>query len=109
MSYRRDTCRFCKSKNLVKFLDLGKQPLAGGFLTKEQFSSEKFYPLELHICKDCLLVQVLDVIDKETLFKEYFYLSSVTKTLSQHFEDYAKILFEKFADGKFKYHFEIFF
>lgn len=96
MSYRRDTCRFCKSKNLVKFLDLGKQPLAGGFLTKEQFSSEKFYPLELYICKECLLVQVLDVIDKETLFKEYFYLSSVTKTLSQHFEDYAKILFEKF-------------
>lgn len=96
MSYRRDNCRFCKGKNLVKFLDLGAQPLSGGFLTKEQLASEKFYPLELHICKDCLLVQVLDVIDKETLFKEYFYLSSVTKTLSQHFIEYAKILFDKF-------------
>jgi cytochrome c1 len=43
----RTNCRFCESKNLVKILDFGNVPLAGGFLKKEDFSNEKFYPLEL--------------------------------------------------------------
>ena len=29
---KRKECRACKSKNLKLFLDLGKMPLAGGFL-----------------------------------------------------------------------------
>ena len=85
----RTDCRFCQSKNLVKILDFGNVPLAGGFLKKEQFSEEKFYPLELNFCKNCTLVQVSNVVSAETLFRNYFYFSSSIKTLVDHMADFA--------------------
>ncbi len=88
----RPDCRGCHSTDLEIVIDLGEQPLAGGFLTLEQIPLEKKYPLQIYFCRKCALVQVLDVVDADTLFKEYFYLSSVTKTLSQHFEDEAETL-----------------
>jgi SAM-dependent methyltransferase len=89
---RRQTCRICGSNNLMVFLDYGNVPLAGGFLTKEQLEEEKLYPLDIAVCLDCSLVQVLNVIPPETLFTDYRYLSSVTQTLSQHFREYAEVL-----------------
>ena len=60
----REECRACKSKNLKSFLDLGEMPLAGGFLTGEDaILHEKFYPLSAYVCKECSLVQILEIID----------------------------------------------
>ena len=85
-----DSCRFCFGKNLIPVINLGYVPLAGGFLTsKKGFSSEKSYPLEISFCKDCYLVQSTNIIDKETLFKNYFYRSSAIKTLTDHFRETA--------------------
>jgi SAM-dependent methyltransferase len=75
-------------------------PLAGGFLTSDQVAGERKYPLVLYYCKTCSLVQVLDVVDADTLFKNYFYLSSVTKTLSSHFAQYAGDVHERFLTEK---------
>lgn len=95
-----DTCRFCGSPDMVKFIEMGNMPLAGGFLRKEDIPDEKLYPLDVYFCKECYLVQLLDVVPKETLFEEYFYMSSTTRTLSQHFENLAKMLKERFLkDG----------
>ena len=68
----RNNCRGCFSKNLKCFLDLGTMPLAGGFLKKEEFAEEKYYPLKVHFCEDCTLVQVNNAIPGEVLFKNYF-------------------------------------
>ena len=46
-------CRICKNINLVKVLELGYNALANSFLKKEDFSSEKVYPLDIYFCKDC--------------------------------------------------------
>jgi SAM-dependent methyltransferase len=73
-------------------------PLAGGFLRKEDIPNEKSYPLVVYFCNNCKLVQLLDIVPAEVLFKEYFYLSSTTKTLSKHFEDLAKKLRENFLN-----------
>jgi hypothetical protein len=78
-------CRFCKKKTLYKILDLGNMPLAGGFLQKKDFKKEKLYPLQISFCKNCFLLQSVNVIDKDTLFKEYFYHSSAIQTLQNHF------------------------
>lgn len=84
-------CRLCKSNDLVMFLDLGVMPHAGAFIENEsEIKSEKSYPLQVHYCKKCSLVQVVDAIPKEILFTNYFYLSSVTRTLSEHFREYAE-------------------
>lgn len=86
---RRMDCRFCGGNNLATILDLGNMPLAGGFLKKEDFINEKYYPLELNFCEDCFLVQVSNIVPPEVLFKNYFYFSSSIKTLVSHFIDFA--------------------
>ncbi len=96
----RIDCRFCQSKNLVKILDLGNVPLAGGFLREEQFSEEKFYSLDLNFCKDCTLVQVSNVVPAETLFRNYFYFSSSIKTLVEHMANYAQETNERFLEDR---------
>ncbi len=59
-------CRFCSSADLVKFLDFGEVPLAGGFLRPEDTAEEKFYPLALYFCSHCTLVQVVDTVPVHT-------------------------------------------
>ena len=74
---RRSNCRGCESTQLEKFLDLGNMPLAGGFLAgKEAIQQEKLYPLPVHVCCQCGLVQILEVVDPEVLFKDYSFSSS---------------------------------
>lgn len=90
-STRRTTCRFCEGKDLAPVLDFGNVPLAGAFLTQGQIPEEKRYPLQLHFCRACTLVQVSDVIPKETLFQQnYFFHSSAIKTLVDHFQRLAQ-------------------
>ena len=98
--YHREDCRLCRSKNLIKVLDLGEQPLAGGFLDQNEFQDEKFFPLRLYFCKDCTLIQNSEIIDKEVLFKHYFYISSASKTGVDHFKSYAEDLNTCFARKK---------
>ncbi|HKZ63068.1 MAG TPA: class I SAM-dependent methyltransferase [Thermoplasmata archaeon] len=95
--YRRRTCRACGSRRVTPFLDLGKMPLAGNFLTKPELGHERSYPLRIFFCHDCFLVQVLDVVSPKVLFTDYRYLSSVTTTLREHFEQYAQDLARSLA------------
>jgi SAM-dependent methyltransferase len=90
--HRRSTCRGCLRGNLASFLDYGMVPLAGDFLPQEYVGRERLYPMDLAVCLDCSLVQILNVIRAEDLFTDYRYLSSVTATLSRHFQDYAEFL-----------------
>ncbi|HLC92861.1 MAG TPA: class I SAM-dependent methyltransferase [archaeon] len=92
---KKNNCRFCKSADLHKFLELGPQPLAGNFLTSGQLSEkEDYFPLGVSFCKNCTLVQVLDVVPKDKLFSQYFYAPH--SVLSPHFTGYAKEIAEEF-------------
>lgn len=94
---RRDTCRFCEGESLVKILDFGNIPLAGGFLKEENFSDEKYYPFSLNLCRDCFLVQISNVVPAEVLFKEnYFFFSSQIGSLVEHFIAFAKETKDRF-------------
>ncbi len=91
-------CRFCKSADLHKFLELGPQPLAGRFLREGQLKEkEPFFQLGVHFCKNCSLVQVLDIVPKDVLFSEYFYAPH--SVLSPHFAEYAKDIAQEFKLG----------
>lgn len=95
-------CRFCDSVNITAVVDLGKMPLAGGFLKdKKDFSKEKKYPLVLNFCKDCYLLQTSISINPDTLFKNYFYFSSAIKTLVEHFNNIALKLPKRLKKGSF--------
>lgn len=90
----RTYCRLCHSTEMRLILDLGYMPHAGDFLTKGEIGKEYYYPLKLYVCKKCGLVQILDVIDSQTLFKNYHYLSTVS--LSKHFKSYAEEMNNKY-------------
>lgn len=98
-----DDCRFCGEKLNKPVINLGKVPLAGGFLkSKRYFTKEKLFPLTIAFCEICYLLQVKEVISADKLFKDYFYHSSAIKTLVAHFEKTVKELAELAGNGKNK-------
>ena len=96
MSKIQCQCAFCENDSLDLVMDFGPNALAGGFLSKDQFEDEKFYPMRLCFCSSCFAVQIIDQIPPNDLFKEYFYFSSSIKTLSNHFEGHAKKMTKRF-------------
>jgi SAM-dependent methyltransferase len=95
----REDCRLCGGRDLVRFLDFGEVPLAGGFLREEEIPRERFYPLGMDFCRGCTLVQVSDVVPADVLFRNYFYYSSAIRTLVEHFADLAREMHERFGIG----------
>jgi SAM-dependent methyltransferase len=97
-------CRFCSSEDMTPVIDFGYVPLARGFLksdsTKETVEREKKYPLQICFCPKCNLLQVNNIVDSDTLFKDYFYFSSAIKTLVDHFDAYAKELKQQYKDAE---------
>ena len=88
---RRTACRACKGEELLPFLSLGPMPLANAFLTSpDDFVTESAYPLDVYFCEDCSLVQLLDVVDPEVLFRDYIYVTGTSDTIAAHNEAYAK-------------------
>jgi SAM-dependent methyltransferase len=72
--------------------------LAGGFLENEQaVREEQKFPLPVHVCMDCGLVQILEVVDPAILFRDYSFSSSTIPPLVKHFEDYARWLKERLS------------
>jgi len=94
--FKRNNCRLCGSKDLVCFLTFGNMPLAGVFLKKEDLGKEETIPLDTYFCNSCKGILVLDIVEKEEFFKDYRYLSSVTNTLVEHFNLYAKNIKKRF-------------
>lgn len=82
---RRDTCRACGGRGLEAVLDLGEQPLANALLRHpSEFAVERRFPLVLHACRDCGLVQLVDVIDPALLFAHYLYVTGTSETIARH-------------------------
>jgi hypothetical protein len=91
---RRD-CRACGGMRLERFLDLGDQPLANAFpRSRAEFADEGFFPLAVYFCHDCSLVQLVDVIDPEILFRDYIYVTGTSTTIAAHNIEYARTVVE---------------
>ena len=81
-------------------LDLGEQPPANSFIDQSELNSpEPKFPLRLFWCHNCFLVQLLDIVDKEYLFKNYFYMTSASRPIVEHFTKYAQEIHEEFLQG----------
>ncbi len=92
---RRTTCRACGGTRVRRFLELGPQPLANAFLRDAmEFANEPRFPLDVFFCESCSLVQVLDVIDPEVLFRDYVYVTGVSQTIAEHNKRYARAVVE---------------
>ena len=84
-------CRICDSSKISEVLDLGKQPLANKYpKSLKQIKNEKKFSLKILFCKNCKSAQIKKIVDRNILFEDYYYLSSVNKKLRQHFESLSK-------------------
>ena len=98
--HRRSSCRGCGGTALTPFLELGPQPLANAFLrSPEEFADEARYPLDVYLCEQCSLVQLLDVIDPEVLFRDYIYMTGTSTTIAAHNVEYARRVTELLGLG----------
>jgi SAM-dependent methyltransferase len=91
--YRRDNCRLCQSKDLELLFSLEPTPPAEWYFRGEDRKATSIsFPLDLFMCKSCSHVQLLDVLDPNSLFSDYFYESVTSPGLAQHFRKYASVV-----------------
>ncbi|NNE33949.1 MAG: class I SAM-dependent methyltransferase [Rhodothermales bacterium] len=95
-----DACRACQSRNMYLFLRLGAHPPASRVLAAEELTlDESKFPLDVHVCLDCALIQVPDFIPPE-FYRHYFYVPSASETMHRHFDDMADMLLSRFASDR---------
>jgi len=82
-------CRACGAAELEVVLSLGRTPLANSLLLAPD-QEELTYPLDLAWCSACSLLQILDSVSPETIFREYLYFSSYSDTMLSHARDLAR-------------------
>jgi hypothetical protein len=86
---KRTSCSACGHVELDTFLHLGESPIADAYTATPTEPSETF-PLEAAVCAKCRLVQLLEVVDHETLFGTgYSFYSSASAPLSAYHAAYA--------------------
>lgn len=92
-------CRFCYTPLQHLVVDLGMSPLCENFLTADQLNEmEPFYPLQAFVCERCFLVQVLDHVDRESIFGgEYAYFSSYSESWLRHCREYVRNVCDRFS------------
>ena len=83
---------------IKKFLDLGYQPLANSYISKNKLKKkEKKFKLEVGFDNKNYLVSIIKTVSKEKMFnKEYPYKSSESKTMRKSFEDFSKKINKRF-------------
>src|SRR5260221_2118625 len=94
---RLKICRCCHSKDLLLYLNLGKQPLANSYHKNEKLYT---YPLEVMFCRNCYHNQLSVVVNPDEMYKNYLYVTGTTDTFQRHCEDLAKDAMNRFPKNK---------
>lgn len=89
-------CRSCGSQKIKGVLSLGFTPLANALLSKDKIDQpEEKFPLDLVFCEDCTLVQIVETVPPEKLFKQYFYTSSISSTVLENAKEITHRLIDR--------------
>ena len=76
-------CLVCSGGDLIRMIDLGKQPLANKLTRVPEC---EHFPLAMDRCLHCYHHQLHDVVPPERLFMNYNYVSGTTRTMLEHFK-----------------------
>lgn len=92
-------CNLCFKNTSFEFLDLGNQPMANKYpASLEAFKSEEFFPVKVLFCSNCKNIQLNTLVSRNTMFEDYYYLSSVNEELVRYCDELAR---RKFANANF--------
>jgi 2-polyprenyl-3-methyl-5-hydroxy-6-metoxy-1,4-benzoquinol methylase len=93
----KNTCRFCDTELHQSFCDLGMSPLSNAFLTADKLQQmESFYPLHVHVCGECFLVQLQEFESPKNIFHDYAYFSSYSESWLSHARKYTDEMVSRF-------------
>jgi novobiocin biosynthesis protein NovU/D-mycarose 3-C-methyltransferase len=79
---------------MVPILDMGSLPLANRLESPGAISA-KAYPLVVYYCHNCSLIQLADLVPRNEMFGDYVYLTSASKTMTEHFDRYAETITQR--------------
>jgi NDP-4-keto-2,6-dideoxyhexose 3-C-methyltransferase len=82
-------CRACGSTRLETVLDLGNLCVSD-FVGPCQVDDEDRAPLELMVCDDCSLVQLRHTVDRDRLYRDYWYHSGTNESMVAALRDVAE-------------------
>ena len=84
-------CRACGADLTHTFVDLGMSPLCQTQIHPHELNrGENFYPLHVHLCTRCYLVQLEEYVSPQVIFSEaYPYFSSFSDSWVEHARRYA--------------------
>lgn len=79
-------------------LPLEPSPIGDAFVTADQCAvPQPLIPLDLALCRTCGHVQLMDVVNPESLFVDYLYQTQTSAGLVAHFRDYARQAIDRFG------------
>ena len=90
VTYARNTCRLCLSKEIELAVNIGKSPISEKYVKKENLNN--IIPkvsLDLYFCKNCFHVQLIDVVNPDFLWADFTFKTARDMKLIKHFEDYV--------------------
>lgn len=91
----------CDGADFDTVIDLGKHPLVNSLIRKEDLDKqEPLLPLVVKRCRKCSLVQLVDIIDSEEIYRnvDYLFFSSDMPTLADYFHEYANDVQNRFLE-----------
>lgn len=90
--YRNITCcRVCQSGAMVDCMDFGEQYLASNFVRSNEGLplSQVRVPLTVVLCQGCGILQLRESVDRDLLYRDYFYRSGTNPMMRHALKDVA--------------------
>lgn len=102
-------CRACGAALAGPFLSLGASPLSNAYLEPAQLAAmEPTYPLDVHWCAQCTLVQIDEVERADHIFNAtYAYFSSYSESWLAHSRRYCDEAVARYGLGPGSYVVEV--
>ena len=99
MTRQQPTCRSCGAPLSTVFADLGLSPISNAFPRADTIATgEHVWPLKAMACDRCLLVQIEDIVGRDTHFNDdYAYFSSVSSSWLDHAKRYVDMAVDRFS------------
>ncbi len=90
-------CAGCGAAPIVPVFSLGRMPPVNAFVTPAEVACEESFPLDVHFCPACTLLQLYPTVAPLRLFADYTYLSATSRTTVAYLGRLAEALARKVA------------
>ncbi|MBM7866692.1 methyltransferase domain-containing protein [Heliobacterium gestii] len=83
-------CKLCGQDDLERVLELTPTPVADDYHPRSHIHiPQDTYPLDVCLCKSCGNVQLGHIVNPESIYKQYNYMTQSSPGLLEHFRGYV--------------------